>query len=221
VQKQEDIIVLWFKPELKKYVLDTSILVDGRLMVMYRNDLLEGRIVVPTFVLRELQTLADSKNYVNEKKGKKGFKSVSELKAAVEKTGAEDRFMTWDRTTLDKIPEVDDKLIAFCKEEKAILVTVDGNLTQVAKLQDLKVLNPNVLVNQLRRTVSVGEKYVLKLSEAGKQAGQAIGYLPDGTLVVVDHGDRYINQVVSVLVRNVIVTDTGLIVFADITWDKR
>lgn len=207
-----------FGDKRKKFVLDTSILVDGRLMIMYRNDLLDGRIITPAFVLDELQGLADSSNYVSEKKGKKGFASLNKLKEAIAKANGKLEVPLCKEVTS---PAVDDKLIELCGSMKAVLVTVDGNLTHKAGLLGVKVLNPNVLVGQLRRSVSVGDKYVLRLSEAGKQAGQAIGYLPDSTLVVVDNGDRYIGKAVSVVVRNVIVTDTGIIVFADITWERR
>lgn len=206
----------WFnKDNRKKYALDTSSLIDGRLMVMYRNDLLDGKIIVPTFIMRELQQLADSTNVVSEKKGKKGLASLNDLKAAL---GRVNEHLGTHVGEFLEVKEVDDKLLALCREEGSVLVTVDSNLTQVAKLQDLKVLNPNVLVNQLRRAISQGDKYSLRLSEAGRQSGQATGYLSDGTMVVVADGLKYMGKVVPVVVRNVLVTDSGLIAFAEIRW---
>jgi len=206
----------WFnKDNRKKYALDTSILIDGRLMVMYRNELLDGRIIVPSFVLRELQQLADSTNVVSEKKGKKGLSALNDLKAALGRVGAG---IEIHGREFPEVKEVDDKLLSLCEEEQAVLVTVDSNLTQVAKLKDLKVLSPNVLVNQLRRAISQGDRYSLRLSEAGRQAGQATGYLSDGTMVVVADGLKYMGRVVPVVVRNVLITDSGLIAFAEIRW---
>lgn len=206
-----------FSDKRKKYVLDTSIIIDGRLMVLYRNDLIDGRIILPSFVLRELQQMADSSIYVTSKKAKRGFSSLNDLKSAL---GRDKKEVEMPGNEVPEQREVDDKLVAYCKAEGAILVTTDGNLTHVARLKDVKVLNPNVLMNQLRRVAMPGEKYAIRLTEPGKQEGQAIGYLPDGLLVVVDNGAKYLGQVVSVVVRNVLVGEMGPIIFAEILWER-
>lgn len=195
------------------YIFDTSIFIDGRVIPMFSHHLFNGKIVVPAFVLRELQQLADSKDYVTSRKAKRGFATLQEFKEAAAKIGEE---IDFNEREFDNLKDVDDKLMACCLADKAILVTVDGNLTKVAKIRGIQVLNVNHLVTAVRFNVQRGDQFALKLTDVGHLEGQAVGYRQDGLMVVVQNGMPFFNKIVTVKVHRVLSLENGPIVFADV-----
>jgi len=200
-----------FKEELPLYctvkVVDTSALIDGRIYEIAKIGFIEGKIVIPRFVLEELQTLADSTDPLTRTKGKKGLEVVSKLRN-LEKPPVEiyERDFPWIR-------DVDAKLVELCKRLKAKLITTDYNLNRVATIKGVEILNINDLANALKPVVAVGEELVVFLVKEGKEKNQGVGYLDDGTMVVVDNAKHLIGHKVKVLVNNILQTSAGKIIF--------
>lgn len=188
-------------------VVDTSALIDGRIYEIARLGFIEGKIVIPRFVLEELQTLADSTDHLVRTKGKKGLEIVASLKG-LERPPVEiyERDIPW-------IKEVDAKLIELCRRLKAKLITTDYNLNRVATIKGVEILNINDLANALKPVVAVGEELVIFLVKEGKEKNQGVGYLDDGTMVVVDNAKHLIGHKVKVLVNNILQTSAGKIIF--------
>ncbi|WP_456436011.1 PIN domain-containing protein [Thermovibrio ammonificans] len=200
-----------FKDEAPLYcsvkVVDTSALIDGRVYEIAKIGFIEGKIVIPRFVLEELQTLADSTDPMVRTKGKKGLEIVSKLKT-LEKPPVEiyERDFPWIR-------DVDAKLVELSKRLGAKLITTDYNLNKVASIKGIEILNINDLANALKPVVAVGEELVVFLVKEGKEKNQGVGYLDDGTMVVVDNAKHLIGHKVKVLVNNILQTSAGKIIF--------
>ncbi|MCD2436147.1 PIN/TRAM domain-containing protein [Acidaminococcus sp. NSJ-142] len=188
--------------------LDTSVLIDGRILEVIRLGFLEGVVVIPKFVLEELQKIADSGDTLKRNRGRRGLDIVREIQAnkAVE-VEISDR-------DYDDITEVDTKLVRLAREKNGIVATNDFNLAKVAEIQGVKVLNINDLANALKQTLLPGEEIQLYLAKDGKEPGQAIGYLEDGTMVVVEGGRKAVNSTLPVIVTSVLQTSAGRMVFA-------
>jgi len=188
-------------------VVDTSVLIDGRIYEIARLGFIEGKIIIPRFVLEELQTLADSTDHLVRTKGKKGLEIVANLRN-LEKPPVEiyERDIPWIR-------EVDAKLVELCRRLKAKLITTDYNLNKVATIKGVEILNINDLANALKPVVAVGEELVIFLVKEGKEKNQGVGYLDDGTMVVVDNAKHLIGHKVKVLVNNILQTSAGKIIF--------
>ena len=225
LNKREDIVSffnrMWFsrnKENTKKNsirhasrtykLLDTSVLIDGRILDVIRLGFLEGVIVIPKFVLEELQKIADSGDTLKRNRGRRGLDIVRAIQAnkVVEVEIADDDY--------DDITEVDTKLVRLAKKRGGIVATNDFNLSKVAEIQGVKVLNINDLANALKQSVLPGEELQLYLAKEGKEPGQAIGYLDDGTMVVVESGKRAVNFTVPVIVTSVLQTSAGRMIFA-------
>ncbi|SMP08158.1 Uncharacterized conserved protein YacL, contains PIN and TRAM domains [Desulfurobacterium pacificum] len=189
-------------------VVDTSALIDGRVVEIAKLGFIEGKILIPRFVLEELQTLADSTDPMVRTKGKKGLDMVSQLRM-LEKPPVEiyERDIPWIR-------DVDSKLVELCRRLGAKLITTDYNLNRVASIKGVEILNINDLANALKPVVAVGEELVVFLVKEGKEKNQAVGYLDDGTMVVVDDAKHLIGHKVKVLVNNLLQTSSGKIIFA-------
>lgn len=189
-------------------VVDTSALIDGRIVEIAKNGFVEGKIVIPRFVLEELQSLADSTDPMVRTKGKKGLEMVSQLKR-LEKPPVEiyERDIPWIR-------DVDSKLVELSRRLRAKLVTTDYNLNKIATIKGVEILNINDLANALKPVVAVGEELVIFLVKEGKEKNQGVGYLDDGTMVVVDNAKHLIGHKVKVLVNNLLQTSAGKIIFA-------
>lgn len=189
-------------------LLDTSVLIDGRILDVIRLGFLEGVIVIPKFVLEELQKVADSGDTLKRNRGRRGLDIVraiqADKKAAVEIAEKD----------YDDITEVDTKLVRLAREMNGIVATNDFNLSKVAEIQGVKVLNINDLANALKQSVLPGEELQIYLAKEGKEPGQAIGYLDDGTMVVVESGKRCVNFTVPVIVTSVLQTSAGRMIFA-------
>jgi uncharacterized protein YacL len=190
-------------------ILDTSVAVDGRIVEVVRAGFLHGRLLVPTAVLRELQLLSDSSEDTRRHRGRRGLITLETLKR---EPGVEVEVLDRD---VPEAAEVDAKLVRLCQEGSYALLTLDTNLARVANLAGVAVLNLHALGLALRPPVNAGDLVELVLLRAGKEAGQAVGYLDDGTMVVVERGREHIGTTVPVRVASVLITANGRLVFAE------
>ena len=189
-------------------ILDTSVIIDGRVADILKTGFLEGRIVVPKFVIRELQTLADSADSLKRGKGRRGLDLLHDMQQQDEER------LIIDATDYPDLDGVDAKLVRLAQDKQWIIVTNDFNLNKVAEIQGIDVLNINDLANAVKQVVVPGESINVFLLREGKEQGQAIAYLEDGTMIVVDNGRRYIGSAVTVEVTSVLQTSAGRMIFA-------
>ena len=190
---------------LKKFI-DTSVIIDGRIIDVVETGFLEGEIIVPQFVLDELQLIADATDPVKREKGQRGLDMLNKLQENSHKVRIEP-------VKYDKL-DVDQQLIDIAKKEKGAILTTDYNLNKICQLHDIPVLNVNELSGAIKTVVVQGDVFDLFVSKTGKEENQGVGYLQDGTMVVVENGEHLINQQVSVVVTSVLQTNSGRIVFA-------
>ncbi len=188
-------------------LLDTSVIIDGRIQDILKTRFMEGKIVIPKFVLKELQQIADSTDPIKRQRGRRGLEILHQIQKEV------GMGITFNDEEFPEVPEVDAKLIKLAKLLDSKILTVDYNLNRVATLQDIKVLNINELSNALKPVVFPGEKMEIKLLKEGKEYNQAVGYLDDGTMVVIEDARRLIGQQVKVVVSSVLQTPAGRIIF--------
>lgn len=189
-------------------ILDTSVIIDGRIGDIARTHFLEGYLVVPKFVLEELQRIADSSDALKRAKGRRGLDILNALRKDEKIT------LKIHEEDFSEPADVDGKILKLAKLIDARVLTNDYNLNKVAQLQDITVLNLNDLTNALRPIVLPGEKLDVHLSKEGKEHDQALAYLPDGTMIVVEHGRRLIGQNTQVVVTSVLQTSAGKMIFA-------
>lgn len=190
-----------------KKVLDTSVIIDGRIADVATTGFLEGVLIVPQFVLTELQHIADSSDSLKRTKGRRGLDILKLLQ--------ENERITVEITNKDyeSIPEVDLKLVRLAKDVEGSVVTTDFNLNKVADLHGVEVLNMNDLSNAVKPIVIPGEKMHLYVIKQGKEHNQGIAYLEDGTMIVVEEGKRYIGQSIDTVVTSVLQTSAGRMIF--------
>jgi uncharacterized protein YacL len=191
-------------------LLDTSVIIDGRIADLIEANFLEGVIVVPRFVLRELQLLADSADALRRGRGKRGLEILSRIQR-----NPRNEVKIHDGDFPDE-KETDAKLVRLARNLKAKLFTNDHNLRQVAELQSVSTLSIHELARALKPVIIVGEVFTLKLVREGKDRGQAIGYLADGTMVVVNTANQFVGKQVTVQVVSVLHTNAGMMVFAEL-----
>jgi uncharacterized protein YacL len=189
-------------------LLDTSSIIDGRICDIYKSGFLSGRLIVVRSVLQELQQLADSNNDMKRQKGRRGMELL--------------RNMQKDTTIEIKIHEdditnatgVDGKLIALAKIMDASICTTDFNLGKIAAVQGINVLNINTLANSVKPIVFAGDMIEVKLVKEGKEQHQAVGYMDDGTMIVVSDANQYVGQTKNVVISSVLQTSAGKMIFA-------
>lgn len=191
-------------------LLDTSVIIDGRIGDILKTGFLEGLMIVPKFVIRELQTLADSSDGLKRGKGRRGLDLLHEIQIE----NPERVFV--DDTDYPELEGVDAKLVKLAQQKQWIIVTNDFNLNKVAEIQGIDVLNINDLANAVKQMVVPGENINVFLLREGKEAGQAIAYFEDGTMIVVDNGRRFIGSSVMAEVTSVLQTSAGRMVFAKV-----
>lgn len=191
-------------------LLDTSVIIDGRIGDILKTGFLEGFMIVPKFVIRELQTLADSSDGLKRCKGRRGLDLLHEIQIE----NPERVFV--DDTDYPELEGVDAKLVKLAQQKQWIIVTNDFNLNKVAEIQGIDVLNINDLANAVKQMVVPGENINVFLLREGKEAGQAIAYFEDGTMIVVDNGRRFIGSSVMAEVTSVLQTSAGRMVFAKV-----
>ena len=189
-------------------ILDTSVIIDGRIADITETGFVEGPILIPQFVLNELQHIADSSDPIKRTRGKRGLEVLRHIQKQV---NIDVRIVDTD---FPAVKEVDAKLIELGKEVHGKIFTNDSNLNKVAELQGIEVLNINELANALKPVVLPGEEMNVKILKEGKEMGQGVAYLDDGTMIVVDNGRRQIGRTVDVTVTSVLQTPAGRMIFA-------
>ena len=196
-------------------LLDTSVIIDGRIADILQTKFVEGRIVIPRFVLRELQQIADSQDSLKRNRGRRGLDILNKIQkdSALNVRIQEEDF--------PEIKDVDAKLVKMGQLLGAKVVTNDFNLNKIAELQGVTVLNVNELANALRPVVLPGEAMEVRISKEGKEYNQGVGYLDDGTMVVVDNTRHLIGQVIKVTITSVLQTSAGRMIFAKLEDSSR
>ncbi|MCS6293184.1 MAG: TRAM domain-containing protein [Nitrospira sp.] len=194
-------------------VLDTSVIIDGRVADLCETGFLEGTFFVPQFILHELQHIADSSDSLKRARGRRGLDILNKIQkmADIDVQVVEEDF--------PNVKEVDAKLVVFAKKKGARIMTNDLNLNKVAELQGVRVLNINELCNALRPVVLPGETIRVFVLKEGKEAGQGVAYLDDGTMIVVDNARRCIGRNVDVVVTSVLQTTAGRMIFTRLKED--
>jgi uncharacterized protein YacL len=189
-------------------VVDTSAIIDGRIAEIVESGFIYGTLVVPRFVLEELQHIADSSDTLRRNRGRRGLEILNRMQK--------------DATTpveiveddVPDVPEVDAKLVALARERSRVILTNDFNLNRVAELQGVRVMNINSLANAVKPAVLPGEELRVRVIQEGKEAGQGVGFLDDGTMIVVEGGARHIDRDLDVSVTRVLQTVAGRMIFA-------
>jgi uncharacterized protein YacL len=189
-------------------ILDTSVIIDGRIADIVKTGFLDGTLIIPTFVLEELQHIADSSDALKRNRGRRGLDILNRIQKELM---IKVQILEID---FDDIQEVDSKLVRLAKKMNGKVVTNDFNLNKVCELQEVGVLNINDLANAVKPVVLPGEEIVVQVIKDGKEHGQGIGYLDDGTMIVVEGGREYIGSRLEVLVTSVLQTSAGRMIFA-------
>lgn len=193
-------------------LLDTNVIIDGRMADVCKTGFVEGPLLVPSFVLKELQLIADSADSMRRARGRRGLDVLNSMQKDLKMMI---RISDEYSPEIDHVDTVDGKLIRLAKDLDAAIITNDYNLNKVAELQGLKVLNINELVNALKPVVLPGEEMTVSIVKEGKEENQGIGYLEDGTMVVVEDGKKHIGEVLRVAITSVYQTAAGKMIFAD------
>lgn len=188
-------------------ILDTSVIIDGRIADIVKAGFIEGPLVVPAFVLEELRHIADSSDVLKRNRGRRGLDILNKIQKEI---GADVRIYEGDV----EASEVDSKLLKLTRMLNGQVVTNDYNLNKVAELQNVYVLNINELANAVKPVVLPGEEMTVMVVKDGKEPGQGVGYLDDGTMIVVDGGKRHMGDTIGVLVTSVLQTAAGRMIFA-------
>jgi len=192
------------------WILDTNVIIDGRIADLIESGFIEGKIIVPRFVLRELHLIADAADPIRRARGRRGLDILSRLQR-----NHKQEVKIHDADFPDE-ETIDAKLVSLAKSLGGRLVTNDYNLSKVAELQSVSHFNLNELSNALKSVILPGEVLSLRIVREGKDKGQGVGYLADGTMVVVNHGQPLLGQQVEVQVQSLLQTGAGIIVFADL-----
>lgn len=189
-------------------VLDSSMLIDGRTADIFKTGFLNEPIYIPQFILDELTRLADSEDSKKRTRGRIGLDAVKKLQ--------ESESVVLSSKDYPEIETIDNKIIALAKELNADIMTNDYSLNMVASVHGVKILNVNELVNALKPTVVAGDELSIEISKVGKDPSQGVGYLDDGTMVVVENGAEHVNCVITVEVTSMLQTNAGKIIFAKV-----
>lgn len=189
-------------------VLDTSVIIDGRIFDICKTGFLEGRLVVPAFVLKELRHIADSADTMKRNRGRRGLDILKNMQEELHQP------VIIEEKDYDDVDEVDVKLLRLALETGGVLVTNDYNLNKVAAVQSMRVLNINDLANAIRPVLLPGEELSLSIVKEGKESGQGVGYLPDGTMVIVENAKKRIGDTCELVVTSALQTSAGRMIFA-------
>ena len=192
---------------LQSRILDTSVIIDGRILEICHTGFVDGILLIPRFVLNELQHIADSTDELRREKGRRGFDILHALQndPGIETEITEDDFLD--------VPEVDAKLVRLARKRSAQILTNDFNLNKVAELQGVTVLNINELANSVRPNFIAGEQVEIRITREGKEPNQGVGYLDDGTMVVVEGARDFIGKTGEAVVTQTLQTSAGRMIF--------
>jgi uncharacterized protein YacL len=197
------------KEEERYYkLLDTSVIIDGRIADICKSGFIEGTLLIPVFVLEELQHIADSADVLKRTRGRRGLDILKRIQTESGMT------VQIDERDFDEISEVDSKLVKLGQQIHGKIITNDYNLNKVAELQGVPVLNINELSNAVKPVVIPGEDMVVTVVKDGKEYGQGVAYLDDGTMIVVEGGKKHMNEQIQVAVTSVLQTAAGRMIFA-------
>jgi uncharacterized protein YacL len=197
----------------KPLVLDTSVIIDGRIADICDTRFVDTKLIVPRFVLQELQSVADSSDKLKRNRGRRGLDMLKRMQSNAK---VELQMHEGNLPELRDVHKVDERLVVLAKALGARVVTNDYNLNKIAQLQGVEVINLNELANALKSVALPGETMNVRLVKAGDQVGQGVGYLEDGTMVVVEHGRSSIGQEVTITVTSVLQTPAGRMIFGRI-----
>ncbi len=192
----------------KPKILDTSVIIDGRIADICKTGFVEGPLIIPGFVLEELRHIADSSDTLKRNRGRRGLDILNKIQKELNIP------VQIDEKSFDDIAEVDSKLLKLAQVLKGKIVTNDFNLNKVAEFQGVPVLNINELANAVKPVVLPGEEMVVQVIKDGKESGQGVAYLDDGTMIVVDGGKKHIGETIGVMVTSVLQTAAGRMIFA-------
>jgi len=231
IKKREDLLALFasfpkfgkergHKPDSRSSnskILDTSVIIDGRIADLCESGFIEGTLIIPAFVIEELRHIADSSDLLKRNRGRRGLDILNKMRKRLDI-----KVQIYDNNRgLESVVEVDSKLVKLGQKLSAKIITNDYNLNKVAELQGVKVLNINELANAIKPVVLPGEEMVVQVVKDGKETGQGVAYLDDGTMIVVEGGKRYMNQTMSVLVTSVLQTAAGRMIFARPKFERK
>jgi uncharacterized protein YacL len=191
-----------------RIVVDTSAIIDGRIAEIVESGFIYGTLVIPRFVLDELQHIADSSDALRRNRGRRGLEILNRMQ---KEPGTPVEIVEDD---VPEVTEVDAKLVALARSRSRVILTNDFNLNRVAELQGVRVMNINSLANAVKPAVLPGEELRVRVIQEGKEAGQGVGFLDDGTMIVVEGGARHIDRDVDVAVTRVLQTVAGRMIFA-------
>lgn len=218
--KREEMISLFSKSKVSKdankggkafeehKILDTSVIIDGRIADICKTGFIEGTLVIPEFVLEELQHIADSSDLLKRNRGRRGLDILNKIQKELDV-----KVLIYEGD-FDEISEVDSKLVKLAKVLQGKVITNDFNLNKVCELQGVSVLNINDLANAVKPVVLPGEEILVQVIKDGKEHGQGVAYLDDGTMIVVEGGREFIGATLDVLVTSVLQTSAGRMIFA-------
>jgi len=195
------------QPVSRTILLDTSVIIDGRIADIARTGFLVGTLLIPRFVLNELQFIADSSDNLRRQRGRRGIEVISQLQ---KDTRTPLRISDMD---VEGVREVDDKLVVLARQLRCPILTNDYNLNRIAELQGVSILNVNELANAVKLVFLPGESIEVNVIQEGKESGQGVGYLDDGTMVVVEDGRNFLNKKIYVTVTKVLQTAAGRMIF--------
>jgi uncharacterized protein YacL len=192
----------------QRVLVDTSTIIDGRIYDIARTGFIPGRLLIPRFVLNELQYVSDSADDLRRQRGRRGMEVLSELQKDP------DIPVTITDIDVEGVREVDDRLVVLARQLNCPILTNDYNLNRIAELQGVKVLNINELANAVKAILLPGESLDMTIIQEGKEYGQGVGYMEDGTMVVVEDGHKFIGKTIKVTVTKVLQTAAGRMIFA-------
>ncbi len=194
--------------ESRTILLDTSVIIDGRIADIARTGFLPGSLLIPRFVLNELQYIADSSDGLRRQRGRRGMEVLSQLQKEPSIP------VKMSDIDVEGVHEVDDKLVILARQLRCLILTNDYNLNRIAELQGVTILNVNELANAVKSVLLPGETLSIRVIQDGKELGQGVGYMEDGTMVVIENGREYMNQETLVTVTKVLQTAAGRMIFA-------
>lgn len=196
-------------------ILDTSVIIDGRIADICKSGFVDGTLIIPGFVLEELRHIADSSDLLKRNRGRRGLDILNKIRKELE---VKVRIVEEDFADIE---EVDSKLVRLAQQIGGCIITNDFNLNKVAQLQGVKVLNINDLANAVKPVVLPGEEMVVQVIKEGKEIGQGVGYLDDGTMIVIENGKKLMGETVKVIVTSVLQTSAGRMIFAKPREERR
>ncbi len=196
------------KPEDRVILVDTSVIIDGRIADIAKTGFITGTLLIPRFVLNELQYVADSADRLRRQRGRRGMEILAQLQKEPHVP------VQISDINVEGTRDVDDKLVILARQLKCPILTNDYNLNRIADLQGVTILNINELANAVKAVMLPGESIKVKVIQEGKEHNQGVGYLDDGTMVVVENGENYLNQTIPVVVTKVLQTAAGRMIFA-------